>query len=77
MLHIVHGDSIDHNNSVIFPREGTQKDGRHAGVSLQEDGSFITNDLQFAKGGSSSYCSRPSAGPPFNTSEMTMEVSPL
>lgn len=34
-------------------------------------------ELNLHSHGKESYCSRPSAGPPFSTSDMTMDVSPL
>lgn len=68
MLHVVHGDGVDHDDSVVLPGE------ERAGAMTEEKGSG--NGGKKAKE-RESYCSRPSAGPPFSTSEMTMEVSPL
>lgn len=76
MLHIVHGDGVDHYHSVILPVE-EQED---INAMMEEKGQFDSskkarNRLPIMW--RESYCSRPSAGPPFSTSEMTMEVSPL
>lgn len=66
--------------TLSFSLERGGMKNRQAGVFLEQTGSFNTNNLQSEQASNNrakSYCSRPSAGPPFSTSEMTMEVSPL
>lgn len=72
MLHVVHGDSVDHYDSVILPGEEHQTETPW----WRRKGHLIAVKRQRTVR-SEAYCSRPSAGPPFSTSEMTMEVSPL
>lgn len=72
VFHIIHGDRVHHHHSVIL-----------TGEQIQVEKLFITNcnaeagDCGIVRDRWETHCRSPSAGPPFRTSEMTMEVSPL
>ena len=74
-LHVVHGHGVDHEHPVIHPGGQREAERRSAGASSdveEHTDGLVSEDIEPA-----SYCRRPSAGPPFRTSEITMEVSPL